>query len=230
MDKNEMRSIMKEEMRGLEERMMKTFKALLIAENSKMKELITEQNVKIKKLEEDNRDLAKRLSEMEQYSRRSNIQINNVPIVANESLEKLVCEMGQKIGVPINFKTDIQAAHRIPTASSAAIKPIIVKFTNRNLRNSFLVKAKASKLKCNQLECTKDLLFSSNSKIFVNDHLTPANKKLFFETRKCVKEKKAKSAWTRDGKIFLRRDEMSAPTRISDNQDLQTFLSSINPV
>ncbi|KAI5730733.1 hypothetical protein M8J76_016834 [Diaphorina citri] len=110
------------------------------------------------------------------------------------------------------------------------IKPIIVKFTNRNLRNSFLVKAKTSKLKCNQLECTKDLLFSSNSKIFVNDHLTPANKKLFFETRKCVKEKKAKSAWTRDGKIFLRRDEMSAPIRISDNQDLQTFLSSINPV
>ncbi|KAI5704746.1 hypothetical protein M8J76_005840 [Diaphorina citri] len=195
MDKNEMRSIMKEEMKGLEERMMKTFKALLIAENSKMKELITEQNVKIKKLEEDNRDLAKRLSEMEQYSRRSNIQINNVPMVANESLEKLVCEMGQKIGVPINFKTDIQAAHRIPTASTAAIKPIIVKFTNRNLRNSFLVKAKTS----NSHQAAKVLSLAQISNVYIKPLVMEKNpvfiKPVKLKPTKEQDDKKARAHW-----------------------------------
>lgn len=52
---------------------------------------------------------------MEQYERRTNIQINNLPEIANEDMLKVVSEMGSKIGVPLVMNVDIQAAHRVPS-------------------------------------------------------------------------------------------------------------------
>ncbi|KAL1448061.1 hypothetical protein WDU94_013883 [Cyamophila willieti] len=218
--------MMKKNMNESEERLTKSFQNILKLENEKLKKVIEEQGEKIKILESENQMMNKRINALEQYSRRSNVQINNVPFVQGESIEALVCEMGNKIGVPIDYNNDIQAAHRIPTQGT--VKPIIVKFTNRKIRNRFIVEAKKKKLQCDQLEVTKNLLFSAGakSKIFVNDHLTPANSKIFFEARKIVREKKAKSVWTREGKIFIKRDENAAPVEVGVMEDLKTFLVS----
>uniref|UniRef100_A0A8D9B0F7 FP protein C-terminal domain-containing protein n=1 Tax=Cacopsylla melanoneura TaxID=428564 RepID=A0A8D9B0F7_9HEMI len=184
-------------------------------------------SVKIKKLEDENRTLKWKMNEMEQYSRRSNVQINNIPPVANEDIGKILCEMGKKIGVNLDYNVDIQAAHRVPSQRENS-KPIIVKFTNRTKRDEFLVAAKKSKLDCSQMDATKELLFSANSKIFVNEHLSPDNKKLFYEARKCVREKKIKSARTKNGKILVQRDDNSQPMVIRDMLDLTPFLVSFS--
>jgi hypothetical protein len=227
--KDEMNA-MKTAMNELEQRLAKKFKTLLETENEKLKTLVVEQGKRIKKLEADNDMLNKRMNAYEQYSRRSNVQINNIPSVQGESIEAIVCEMGQKVGVPIVFNTDVQAAHRVPTKGT--VEPIIVKFTNRQVRNKFIIEARKAKLQCNQLESTKNLLFSagSQSKIFVSDHLTPANAKIFYEARKIVKEKKAKSTWTRDGKIFIKKTDQSEAVEIGLMSDLKTFLVSYSQV
>uniref|UniRef100_A0A8D8Z3K0 FP protein C-terminal domain-containing protein n=2 Tax=Cacopsylla melanoneura TaxID=428564 RepID=A0A8D8Z3K0_9HEMI len=222
-----LKKFMKEEIVALEGRMTAMFQSCLKEENEKMKEMLKKQEDIIMKQGEENRELKIRVNDLEQYSRRSNIQINNIPSSSEESVETIVCEMGQAIGVPINFGVDIQAAHRVPTQGSSA-KPIIVKFTNRQLRNRFIVEAKKSKPTCAKLDCTKNLLFASNTKIYVNDHLSPENKKLLFEARNCVRNKSAKSAWSKDGKIFIKRNETAAPVTIRDIQDLQTFQSSFS--
>lgn len=224
MSLDDIQRILKDEMSGLEDRMMKMFKEILAKESEKMHNVIGKQNSIIEKLQEENKALNHRVNNLEQYSRRSNIQITNIPMVADENIEKIVCEIGQKVGVDINFRSDIQAAHRVPTSSQKSTQPIIVKFSNRQLRNEYIKKAKQAKLKCNQLDCTASLLFSGNNKIFFNDHLTPENSKLFFEVRKMVKENKIESAWTRDGKIFVRRVAGSPPFQIGDMHDLQPFL------
>ncbi|XP_017303870.1 uncharacterized protein LOC108253775 [Diaphorina citri] len=192
--------------------------------NSKLLKTIDEQNGKIKKLEEENKSLMWRLNDIEQYSRRSNVQINNIPVVANEDIGELLREMGEKIGVHIDYKMDIQAAHRVPSRNENS-KPIIVKFTNRAKRDEFLVAANKKKLKCSQLEATKELLFSANSQIYVNNHLSPDNKKIFYEARKCVRERKLKTVRFRNGKVYVQRDDMSRLTPIRDLDDLKPFLN-----
>lgn len=191
----------------------------------KIDELEEKVDCNMKKLEEENRELKKRMNETEQYSRRSNIEIKNIPERPNEDLKPIILDIAKKINMPLDFKCDVQAAHRIPTKPGLT-KPIIVKFTNRQFRNDFIFQAKKAKLQCNQLDSTKDLLFSANTKIFVNDHLTAANKKLFFEARQCVKNRTAKSAWTVNGKIMIRRDDASGPITIRDEYDLRPFQKS----
>lgn len=218
----EMRTIMAEEIAKLESRLTKSFENIVKTENEAYKKVIQEQDMKIKKLEDENLKLNKRMNDFEQYSRRSNLQINNIPMGPDESVQNIICEMGLKIGVTIDYKTDIQAAHRVPT-SSGLIQPIVVKFSNRQMRNDFLIKAKKTKLNCKNLESVKNLLFSAENKIYVNDHLSPTNKKLFYEARKCVKEEKAKATWTYDGKVYIRRDELSSPILIATMEDLAPF-------
>lgn len=151
----------------------------------------------------------------------NNVQISNVPIEPNENLQNMICEIGQKVVVPIDFKVDIQAIYRVPSQSSGN-KPIIVKFINSQLRTSFLIQCKKKKVTCNQLSNVKN---QSNNQIYVEVHLTPSNKKLFYEARQCVKDKQAKSVYTIEGKIFLRADDMSRPVQVTDLEALQTFLA-----
>uniref|UniRef100_A0A8D9B2D2 FP protein C-terminal domain-containing protein n=1 Tax=Cacopsylla melanoneura TaxID=428564 RepID=A0A8D9B2D2_9HEMI len=231
---NEITQIIRTEMNAAETRLMEkmtnTMKSVMTEEIEKFKKVIDTQNEIIKKLEESNKKLEEsnnlltiRVNDLEQYSIRSNIQITNIPEQAQEDLEKMICELGEKVGVKLDFKQDIQAIHRVPTKSTRSPKPIIVKFSNRQLRNTFIKKAKEKKMKCSQMDSTKDLLFSGNNQIYLNDHLTPANNKIFYEARKCVKEKRAKSAWTRDGKIYVKRDDMSPPVQISSVEKLNAF-------
>uniref|UniRef100_A0A8D9FB52 FP protein C-terminal domain-containing protein n=1 Tax=Cacopsylla melanoneura TaxID=428564 RepID=A0A8D9FB52_9HEMI len=217
------RTEMRTEMSASEDRLLEKMKTVM---KEIMKEEIYKLNTVIEKQNEVINSLTVRVNELEQYSRRSNIQITNVAEMPNEDLEKMICEVGEKIGIKINMKQDIQAIHRVPTKSANSPKPIIVKFTNRMQRNNFIKEAKKKKLKCNQLNSTQDILFSNNKSIYFNDHLTPHNSKIFYEARKCVTEKNAKSAWTRDGKIYLKRDDMSPPVQITSIKNLDTFRSS----
>lgn len=223
MDATTLREILKDENKALEERIMKKLQVIIKEEYEKINKTVEEQNIIIEQLKLENQDMKKRMNTMEQYSRRSNVQINNIPVTPNENVETLVCEIGEKIGVPIKYDVDIQAAHRVPSKSETN-KPIIVKFSNRGKRDAFIIAARTAKLKCGQLEANQDLLFSSENKIYVNDHLTLQNMILFSDARKAVKEKKLKSAWTRSGNIYVRRDASSQPMQIFDKEDLRPFL------
>lgn len=184
----------------------------------KLQVVMQKQESVIRNQEEENRQLKIRVNELEQYFRRSNIQVNNIPAVPDEKVETLVCEMTEVIGVPINFAVDIQAAHRIPARGDSA-QPIIIKFTNQQLRNRFIAEAKKKKLSCKDLNYTNNF----NTKIYVNDHLSPDNKKLLYEAKNCVRNKSAKSAWSNGGKIYIKRNDNSPPTLIRDLRDLKTF-------
>lgn len=229
MDAQELRNILKEENFALEERIMTKIQNILTQEHEKFKATLDEQNSTIEQLKNENRDLQKRMMSIEQYSRRSNIQINNIPVIPNENIQDLLCEIGVKIGVQLNYGTDIQAAHRVPSKSENN-KPIIVKFSNRDKRTSFIVAAKKAKLTCSQLDMTKNLLFSAGNKIYFNDHLTAESRKIFNEARKAVREKKVQAAWTMNGRIFVKRDDMSQRQEIGDMADLKPFLVPYNQI
>lgn len=206
-------NISAEQMKQLEERLTKSLQLVVAATmKEEMKQLRAELELSkqvVKKLESDNVELTKQVNDLQQYIRRENVLITNYPEQPNENIEAILCQLGEKIGVPLNYKVDIQAAHRNP--SKSAVKPIIVRFTNRQVRNAFIKAAKNKKLKL------------KNNNIYVNDHLSPSNSKLYYEARMLVRAKKLKASWTTAGKIFVKKSEDSQRVHIQHVDDLKTF-------
>uniref|UniRef100_A0A8D9EYV8 FP protein C-terminal domain-containing protein n=1 Tax=Cacopsylla melanoneura TaxID=428564 RepID=A0A8D9EYV8_9HEMI len=202
-----------EQIKEMEKRLMKAMEKVvqntMRQEMETLKKELEEQRKKVDKLEKCNYELSKNVNDLQQYIRRENVLITNYPQQPNENIERIVCKLGESIGVKIDFKQDIQAAHRNP--SRAAVQPILIRFVNRQIRNKFAQAGREKKLRI------------SENKLYFNDHLTPTNSKLFFEARKLYKTKKIKGAWTSNGTVLVRRDENSQPIKIHHMDDLKPF-------
>ena len=58
------------------------------------------------------------------------------------------------------------------------------------------------------------------NKIFINESLTPHNKNLFRLVRLKADEKKWEFSWTRNGTVYAKKNENTAPAKISDFEDI----------
>jgi hypothetical protein len=165
----------------------------------------------------ENADIKKQLSacsqrvdELERYSRSDNLIIRGLPESSaaerasaapplhdgatlqdsHRSVEASVVSF-VKDALKIDIQpTDISTAHRIKAGLKDTTRPVIVRFTNRRVRN--LVYG------------AKKLLKGTSSRIFVSEHLTKADSDLFFEARKLLQEKKIFAAWTQNGLVHVR--------------------------
>ena len=93
---------------------------------------------------------------------------------------------------------DIDRSHRVgrspvsTTPMPYTPKAIIVKFATYRARNNFY--RKRTELKGNQ----------TFPRVFVNEDLTSSRNKLFKTARKLVKDNLINSAWTYDGRVFVK--------------------------
>ena len=89
-------------------------------------------------------------------------------------------------------------------------RPIMVKFASRRLRDSIMIAKKN---------------LSSDSEIFISEHLTKSTTDIFMKARAMKKEKKLHAAWTYKGQVFVRKTDeaTSRPTLIKSVQDLSKF-------
>lgn len=81
-----------------------------------------------------------------QYSRKSNIRIMDIPEVGAESEEMLtekVCNILKSQNAEVD-KQEIMAIHRIPTRKGA-VRPILVKLKNNNVKSRVMRKRKELK-------------------------------------------------------------------------------------
>ena len=110
-----------------------------IEENTKKK------MAELTELERDNnrrsKDALRRANQNEQYSRKNNIKLNNVPEEKDEDQETLATKVSNilgKHGVTLD-QHEIVAMHRIP-AKSATIKPVLIKLLNNNVKTRVMKK------------------------------------------------------------------------------------------
>ena len=177
----------------------------LTSENTNMKKLIVE-------LKQD-------IVDLKQYSRRCNLEISNLPESENEDIKQVMSNI-QKIA-DISFVDNITALHRVPSFNKEKPKPIICQLNNKPLRDSLLKKLRSIKISARQVNPRFPDL-----PVYFNEHLAPEIKNIFFHARKAKTELKFKFCWTRDGKIFLRKDESSKIFRINSLDDLNVPMSN----
>ena len=120
--------------------------------------------------------------ELEQYSRRNKVRTRGIPEALNENTDALVKELAaRKLEVPV-------ADHDVALAA----RRTIVRFTTHNTKVA--VMRAARKLR--------------GSSTFMNEDMTRTRATIAWEARNLKRYKKLTDTWTRDGIIFIKRDNL----------------------
>lgn len=169
-----------------------------------------------KELVAQNEVLTRRVAELEQYSRLNNVEIKGVPVTQGEDCAAIVKRLGEAIQCPVT-PSDFDTIHRVSTKTDE--KNIVARFCCRDKKNDFVRKARKVR------PSTSDVGFSGSSDraIYVNDHLSPENKRLFARALTLKKAHKWQFLWTENCNIKARKSSESRVYRIVKESDLSIF-------
>lgn len=184
---------------------------------------------KIAELESDNQRLRDqvmeqggRLEELEIYSRSHDLVIRGLPEssyseVATASVQDSASQSAEshssvaktvlrfcndKLSVVVDA-SEISVAHRLKQGKNDNVRPIIVRFTNRRVRDEVLRAKKKLSVPRDHLGVTQERIHKD--RVFICEHLTRSVSSLFYEARKLVKEKRLFAAWTHKGLVNVKR-------------------------
>ncbi|XP_070543898.1 uncharacterized protein [Ptychodera flava] len=159
------------------------------------------------------------LNELQQYSRRNNLEIHGIPQHNNEDTDNIVIKIAAAIGVDVT-SSDIDISHRLPRRHSQQRErqlppPIIVKFVRRSVRNTLYYSRRNLQGKTPTHLHLDD---NATNSIFINENLSPSVKRLFHQVNDRRKHLKWRYIWTNNGKIYTRKDDTSDAIIISSLQ------------
>ncbi|XP_013179003.1 PREDICTED: uncharacterized protein LOC106126082 [Papilio xuthus] len=234
------KAVMQETMDGLlgnmEMRMTKAIEEKykeIFKEFNDMKESITHLKTECENLKKENEslkttvtDLGNRLTTFEQYSRRSNLEIQCIPEHKAENLINVVNQIAKVVGNNLT-ETDINKCTRIAKMNPESKRPrsVVVTFASPRSRDAFL----ASVIQFNKKN-RNDKLNTSHigyggvkSSIYVVEHLAPEVKKLHAQTREAAKKLNYKFVWVKNSRIFMRKSETSEHITIREANQLKSL-------
>ncbi|XP_048577130.1 uncharacterized protein LOC125559149 [Nematostella vectensis] len=152
-----------------------------------------------------------KLDSLKQYTRKNSIEIAGVPS-GTFSCEEVVINMARMLKVDIKTE-DIEISHRLKKRKQEEFSPIIAKFICHKKKAAFLKARKGLKdvrywdldvVGLKKPACIDAKLYG---RIFINKNLTPASRRILGRALAMRKKKMLFSAWSIDGKIFIKRSE-----------------------
>ena len=165
--------------------------------------------------------LSARIEDMEQYSRRNNLEIRGIGEVAGEDIVAVFSKIVGQLEVELS-PSDVDAVHRVARAArdKAVPRSIIVRFSSRRKRDQVLAAA-AQKRRSGGGSALR--IDGISEACYINDHLTPANKKLFANAKIVAKDKGYKYVWSKDCKIFIRKSDSARAIRVVGEDTLSSL-------
>lgn len=187
------------------------------------KNAVKDLQAKNSSLEEENKVLKEqveqldiRLLRQEQRSRIDSIEVSGVPEDAGERVEDMLYDLAESVGLQPRHG-DIQVAHRVKTFSGKHPYPIVCQLASRATAAKWL-----SEMKKKKNLSAKDIhQRHPETRIYVNEHLVPRLKRLLMETKRRAKECNYKYAWSKEGRIFVRRTDGAQAIEINGQADLK---------
>ena len=140
------------------------------------------------------------IDDLEQYTRKRNLEIHGISESPEENLLEKIIKVGKALNVHI-ANNDIDICHRVATRrSSGDPRPIIV------LRfRSYRAKSELYKARKHLKSVSLSNYFHNTEAVYINENLTNYRRDLFAKVRKFKKNNNWHSAWTMDGKIFIKK-------------------------
>ena len=175
------------------------------------------------------------LDALAQYNRRENLKIEGVEYEEGEDVVKIIKDIGDQVGVPIQ-DSDISVIHRLmPFKKNDSensrtipglpipekkIPSIIARFTRREVKSKFFEARKT-------LSTKPDVPVKLKSAAIYED-VTPLRSRIMYELRQRDDKQKFKYVWSRGGRIYCRTPEEAlktptpAPHKINKPEDLKS--------
>ena len=196
----------------------------LVKENQTLKKEVKSLKASLKEVKEDNdimaEDLAtaiNKIDDLEQYSRKHNLEFHGIPESSQENLAEQIIKLGNVLNVPIR-NNDIDICHRLSAnKKSNKPRPVIARFKSYEVKKALYSARKQLK---NQ---SLNHVFPGADIVYINENLTRRRRELFNKVWKTKKLNHWHSVWTVDGKVFFKISVDDAPERIYSLEDLDNF-------
>ncbi|KAL4715541.1 hypothetical protein ACJJTC_009167 [Scirpophaga incertulas] len=168
-------------------------------------------------------ELRAELNDRDQALLGNDLEIVGIPEEASERTIHLVLSVANKLGVPMEERDLVNVERvgvrrRVSGEESATPRqrPLVVRLARRALRDQLLTAARVRR------GATTDGLglFSPVRPFYVNERLTTSNRNLFYKTRAEAAKVNWKYVWTRDGKIYARKDHGTVRHRLCRESDI----------
>lgn len=178
------------------------------------------------KLQTSVHELTKRINLMEQHNRSTNIELQNVPENRSENLITTVLQLGKITKCQIE-EAAIAHCTRIAKKDTKTSRPrsILVKFNTPRQRDTFL----AAAINFNKTNATNKLNTShlgiaaeNPIPIYIVEHLSADNKALHAAARLRGKDLGYKFVWVRNGRIFMKKNDLSERIVITSQEVLNS--------
>ena len=147
--------------------------------------------------------------------------IHNIPYEEKETPEIFITKIASIKEIPLNSTdfTCFRALNKQRENNDGSTAPvIIVTFANPNLKNQF-------KKYQGPITAANIIPASNNSNpIYINENLPKAQRVLFHSVRQFAKTHEYKHAWTRDGEIYIRKDDTAKVHNITNEDSLTNLL------
>lgn len=161
-------------------------------------------------LEQAIADLKLELNDRDQALLYNDIELTGLPEMKNENLIHLTVAIAVKLGITIEER-DIVSAERVGVVwrsaaaeeRSARPRPMAVRLVRRSLRDDIIAAARVRR------NITTDGLGLDlpARHVYLNERLTRYNRKIFAKARAESKRCNWSYVWTRDGKVFARKEQ-----------------------
>lgn len=154
---------------------------------------------------EEVKKLRRELNDLDQYSRRQNLEVHGIEKSEGENLLVKLNNVARKLNIPELTAKDVEAIHRLP-AREENTPAIMVRFSSRTTKEQWTEQ--------------KTHLVTKVPGVRFLDNLTPLNKKLLWVTKSKALERSYKFVWQKNGRILVRKKEGDSAIQIRTEDDL----------
>ncbi|CAG9122371.1 unnamed protein product [Plutella xylostella] len=212
--------------------------------NSKIEESINflaEQNdvlkKKIEQLESEKKKdreyitlLEEKVEDLQRNSKKSSIELKNVPKQPNESKETLssmLLNLSKSLGSDLTTP-DILDIYRVRYKDNNG--PIIAELSSTFKKSHLLKAAKTynARNRNNKLNGSHlGIPALTNTPIYLSEHLTPKAARLYYLARELTRNKSYKYCWTAYGRVYVRQDDNSPVVVINNESQVTNLINKI---
>lgn len=177
-------------------------------------------------LEKSIENLKLELNDRDQQLLSNDIEIAGIPEEKNENSTHLMLTVAAKLGIDLEER-DVVSAERSgavrraePSGAEAPPRPLVVRLARRAQRDELLNAARVRR----NITTAGLGLSTSERRFYVNERLTRSNRHIFHKARSESQRANWKYVWTRDGKIFTRKEHGASRYRLRSEEDIsKTF-------
>ncbi|CAG4965827.1 unnamed protein product [Colias eurytheme] len=173
-------------------------------------------------------EIKDKIEDMQRETRKTNIEIKNVPKNMKETKEDLlnmVLCLSKNIGCNID-RNDIKDIYRIQSKRDINKTPVVAELSSTIKKTELLRMVKQFNIKNKEKLCAKHLGFRTEeySPVYVSEQLTAKAARLYFLARDLSKSKDYKFCWTAFGRIYVRKTDNSPILIIKNESKIQTLM------